>query len=451
MGNLLTHFKTMLAQYKNAERSKKYGSVVKQVIDELLEARGSIARVASYKTEATGTLTVTVPVPLKEYSQNIINTLSDLAEKLGVEKVDFFPSNNLLIRITKEQAKLPVIVPRFQEDKDLQIPLGLHTQTSEPVWLNLRHNPHLLIAGSTGKGKSVCLENIIMHVDQYFDDTRFIMVDPKRIELSAFDVLPKLHQPIITEPDEAVLQLRDVCTLMDDRYRRMKDLHTKDFRKLHEPRLFVIVDEYADLMMTSRKLEDEGGEKLDIEKFICRIAQLGRAAGIHLIIATQRPSVDVITGLIKNNIPTRIAFGVGSSYDSKTILDESGAESLPSAGFGILRDEHGMQPFKGVLVSEKERDEYLNRYPTKTAFITRPISDAVVELRQQEKLFYGLTEGKIREYLGTIKVYRNVQARNDLGIAHAHAHELGKLLDTQSVVKHEGRIRHVVAPEKFSL
>lgn len=441
----------MLAQYKNAERSKKYGSVVKQVIDELLEARGSIARVASYKTEATGTLTVTVPVPLKEYSQNIINTLSDLAEKLGVEKVDFFPSNNLLIRITKEQAKLPVIVPRFQEDKDLQIPLGLHTQTSEPVWLNLRHNPHLLIAGSTGKGKSVCLENIIMHVDQYFDDTRFIMVDPKRIELSAFDVLPKLHQPIITEPDEAVLQLRDVCTLMDDRYRRMKDLHTKDFRKLHEPRLFVIVDEYADLMMTSRKLEDEGGEKLDIEKFICRIAQLGRAAGIHLIIATQRPSVDVITGLIKNNIPTRIAFGVGSSYDSKTILDESGAESLPSAGFGILRDEHGMQPFKGVLVSEKERDEYLNRYPTKTAFITRPISDAVVELRQQEKLFYGLTEGKIREYLGTIKVYRNVQARNDLGIAHAHAHELGKLLDTQSVVKHEGRIRHVVAPEKFSL
>ena len=448
MGNLLN---TIIGIHEK----KKYGKWATDRLKVMLDARGSKASIKKYKHENDNVFSVALTVPLSEYSQNVISNLSDLQEKLGAAKIDFIVNmEEILVRITKIQAQIPVLVPRFQTTEPLAIPLGVNTDTGSPVWLDLKYNPHILIAGSTGKGKSVCLENIIMHVDEFFEDAMFIMVDPKKIELTSFEGIKKLYRPIITEPAEAILELHKICALMDERYRNMRKLGTKDFRKLHEPRLFVIVDEYADLMMTSTKQKDEEDETVTLEHVICRIAQLGRASGIHLIIATQRPSADVITGLIKNNIPTRIAFGVGGAVDSRIILDEAGAEKLPAAGFGLLRNEDGLQMFKGVFVTEKERKEYLNRYPKFTIRnITQMPQDesSTPEATKTLGSFYGVSQGDIIAYLESREIYRNVDARNDLKISHAQANELGQILDACGCVKPKGRKRLIIDPSKFTL
>lgn len=444
-------------------------------INSVLEARGSKSIVTSYSSDEDKIIYFYISIPDGEYSKGVSSKLDDLDEKLDIPQVTIIPGKRVTVKIILKDSGMPSIIPRFTETKELSIPLGMGTRTSEPVWLNLKHNPHLLIAGSTGKGKSVCLENILLHIDEFFHDSKLILVDPKRIELISFARSKKLYTPVITEPRNAIGMLSELCMLMDDRYEQMKKLRTKDFGRLGEPRLFVVIDEYADLMMVARKKDDEDPLP-DIETSICRIAQLGRAAGIHLIVATQRPSVDVITGLIKNNIPTRIAFGVGSAIDSRTIIDESGAEKLRFPGLGLFRSEDGIIPFKGVFVSEKERDEYFDKYDAGffIRHLDKNLPDSSENLFQEntnpvkpihtdeknpnrfsenlfEKKFHDIPESRIREYLTSIDVYRNNDAREDLGLSAEQALKLGQMLDNLGVVKPEGRIRHVVHPEKFYL
>ena len=195
---------------------------------------------------------------------------------------------------------------------------------------------HLLIAGTTGSGKSGCINALISSIllRATPDQVRMIMIDPKKVELSNFDGIPHLLAPVVTNMKQASYVLDNICREMDRRYEVMarhgsaqniRDLNKK-LEKLGEeplPYIMVIVDELADLMMVAPS---------EVEDAVIRLGQLGRGAGVHLVVATQRPSVDVVTGMIKTNIPSRIAFAVSSQTDSRVILDQGGAESLLGSG-----------------------------------------------------------------------------------------------------------------------
>lgn len=226
--------------------------------------------------------------------------------------------------------------------------------------------PHMLIAGATGSGKSVCINTLIMSIlyKAHPDDVKLIMVDPKVVELSVYNGIPHLLIPVVTDPKKASAALHWAVSEMEDRYRKFADYNVRDLKGYNQkveglfekgeenppskmPQIVIIVDELADLMMVSP------GE---VEESICRLAQLARACGIHLIIATQRPSVDVITGLIKANMPSRVAFAVSSGVDSRTILDMVGAEKLLGKGDMLFYPQGYSKParIQGAFVSDKE-------------------------------------------------------------------------------------------------
>lgn len=253
--------------------------------------------------------------------------------------------------------------PEFTEAKSkLTLPLGRDV-SGRPVVANLDAMPHLLIAGATGSGKSVAMNSFLCSLlyQNSPQDLRFIMIDPKRVELTSYNNIPHLLTPVITDPEKAAVSLRWVVAEMTRRY---GELHDKKVRNIFEhnaidgvnklPKIIVIIDELADLMMASGR---------EVEASICRIAQMARAVGIHLIVATQRPSVDVITGLIKANIPARMAFAVSSSIDSRTILDGIGAEDLVGMGDMLYLPTGQNKPVRiqGIYVSTEEIERITNR------------------------------------------------------------------------------------------
>ncbi len=226
--------------------------------------------------------------------------------------------------------------------------------------------PHLLIAGSTGSGKSVCINTIIMSILYKADpkDVKLIMIDPKVVELSVYNGIPHLMIPVVTDPKKAAGALHWAVAEMTERYNKFAEIGVRDIHGYNSrvdsievpegqdapkkmPQIVIIVDELADLMMVASN---------DVEEAICRLAQLARACGIHLIIATQRPSVNVITGLIKANMPSRIAFAVTSGVDSRTILDMNGAEKLLGKGDMLFNPQGVPKPIRvqGAFVSDKE-------------------------------------------------------------------------------------------------
>ena len=249
--------------------------------------------------------------------------------------------------------------PTFQNDKTL-LSLAIGTDVSgNTVVGDLTRMPHLLIAGATGSGKSVCINALIagMLFQATPEELKYILIDPKRVEFSMFQDMPHLLVPVVTESDHATSALRWAVAEMETRYklfashtvRNIADFNGRapDMGLNPLPYIVIVIDELADLMMVA------AGE---IEELICRIAQLARAVGIHLLVATQRPSADIITGLIKANIPSRIAFAVSSSIDSRVILDETGAEKLLGRGDMLyLPVEAGRATrLQGVFVSDRE-------------------------------------------------------------------------------------------------
>lgn len=232
--------------------------------------------------------------------------------------------------------------------------------------------PHMLIAGSTGSGKSVCINTIIMSIIYKHDpkDVQLIMVDPKVVELNVYNGIPHLMIPVVTDPKKAAGALNWAVNEMTERYKLFADQSVRDLKgynakvdgmrengdsdaPAHLPQIVIIVDELADLMMVAAK---------EVEESICRLAQLARACGIHLILATQRPSVDVITGLIKANMPSRVAFAVSSGTDSRTILDMNGAEKLLGKGDMLFYPQGYTKPsrIQGAFVSDEEVSEVVD-------------------------------------------------------------------------------------------
>jgi S-DNA-T family DNA segregation ATPase FtsK/SpoIIIE len=257
-------------------------------------------------------------------------------------------------------------------DTPLKLALGKGT-SGEPVVADLATMPHLLIAGATGSGKSVCINATVacLLFNNRPEDLKLILVDPKRVELTNFNGISHLLAPVIVEVEEVVGALKWVTQEMDRRFKIFSGLHVRDIeaykalpasrQQEHLPYIIIIIDELADLMMIA---PDE------VERLICRIAQMARATGIHLIIATQRPSVDVVTGLIKANFPSRISFAVTSQVDSRVILDTPGAEKLLGRGdmLYMASDSSQLVRLQGSYVSTKELNKLVRFWKRATIY-----------------------------------------------------------------------------------
>ena len=228
-----------------------------------------------------------------------------------------------------------------------------------PIIADLKEMPHLLIAGSTGSGKSVCINAILTSIlyKASPEEVRLVLIDPKVVELGGYNGIPHLLIPVVTDPNKAAAALNWAVSEMTDRYKRFAEVSVRDLAHYNEkmiktneddkclPQIVIIIDELADLMMAAPN---------QVEESICRLAQMARAAGMHLIVATQRPSVDIITGVIKANIPSRIAFSVSSQFDSRTILDMSGAEKLVGKGDMLFSPQSLNKPIRvqGSFISD---------------------------------------------------------------------------------------------------
>jgi S-DNA-T family DNA segregation ATPase FtsK/SpoIIIE len=251
--------------------------------------------------------------------------------------------------------------PEFANSAALTFPLGRDV-SGEPIFTNLSKMPHLLIAGATGSGKSTVVHTLLTSLlyKNSPDTLRLILVDPKRIELSIYDGIPHLAAPVITEGKKAISAIRFGIEEMERRYQTLLEAGKRDIESYNEkyrdepmPYLVIVIDELADLMAAFGR---------EIESYIVRLAQMARATGIHLVVTTQRPSVDVITGLIKANITARIALQVASQVDSRTILDTAGAEKLLGGGdmLFISGDLSKPKRIQGAYVSEDETDKVIN-------------------------------------------------------------------------------------------
>ncbi|MGI6006261.1 MAG: DNA translocase FtsK 4TM domain-containing protein [Ruminococcus sp.] len=282
----------------------------------------------------------------------------------------------------------------------------------QPVVADIAKMPHLLIAGATGSGKSVCINTLIMSIlyKARPDEVKLIMIDPKVVELSVYNGIPHLYIPVVTDPKKAAGALNWAVAEMTDRYNKFAEYNVRDLKGYNAkvdslqgidddakpvklPQIVIIVDELADLMMVAP------GE---VEDAICRLAQLARAAGIHLIIATQRPSVNVITGLIKANMPSRIAFSVSSGVDSRTIIDMNGAEKLLGKGDMLFYPQGYQKPARvqGSFVSDKEVSSVVE-------FLARSHDASAYDTQIEEKInqHSNLAAGSSEEAAGDRDVY----------------------------------------------
>ncbi|PYI50431.1 FtsK/SpoIIIE family DNA translocase [Paenibacillus flagellatus] len=300
---------------------------------------------------------------------------------IGIE----VPNSEVAVVTMREVMESPV----FQESSSkLSIAFGRDI-SGQAIVGNLAKMPHLLVAGATGSGKSVCINGIITSIlyKAKPDEVKFLMIDPKMVELNMYNGIPHLLAPVVTDPRRASLALKKIVGEMEKRYELFSKFSTRNIEGYNSmiaekqdgeplPYIVVILDELADLMMVAAN---------DVEDSICRLAQKARAAGIHLIIATQRPSVDVITGLIKANIPSRIAFGVSSQVDSRTILDMVGAEKLLGRGDMLFMPVGASKPIRvqGAFLSDQEVEAVVNFCKTQEEAVYQ--EELVPEVEEQSE------------------------------------------------------------------
>jgi len=337
-----------------------------KILEETLESFGVKVKVTQVSCGPAITRYEMQPCPGVKVSK-IVNLADDIALNLAASGVRIeapVPGKSVIgIEVPKKEIstvgfrEVLESAQFIQSSSKLTVALGQDI-TGNSVIADLSAMPHLLIAGATGSGKSVCMNTIICSVlfKASPAEVKFLMIDPKMVELTNYNGLPHLVSPVITDPKKAAGALKWAVYEMEKRYNLFASTGVKDLHRYNElkrgteevlPQIVVLIDELADLMMVAPG---------DVEDSICRLAQMARAAGIHLVVATQRPSVDVITGLIKANIPSRIAFAVSSQTDSRTILDMAGAEKLLGRGDMLFNPVGASKPIRvqGVYLSEDE-------------------------------------------------------------------------------------------------
>ena len=371
-----------------------------RMLETVLDDYGVKGEIVSVRPGPVVTMYELEPAPGLKASR-VIGLADDIARSMSAlsARVSTVPGRSVIgIELPNEHREMvsfrEILSSRDYGDGNQKLPLALGKDIGgDPVVANLAKMPHLLIAGTTGSGKSVAINTMILSLLYKLspDDLRLVMIDPKMLELSVYDGIPHLLSPVVTDPKKAVVALKWVVGEMEDRYRKMSKMgvrnidgyngrvaealnkgemfkrtvqtgfddetgepvfETEEFEPKKMPYIVVIVDEMADLMMVAGK---------EIEACIQRLAQMARASGIHLIMATQRPSVDVITGTIKANFPTRISFQVTSKIDSRTILGEMGAEQLLGMG-DMLYMAGGAKITRchGPFCSDEEVEEVVN-------------------------------------------------------------------------------------------
>jgi S-DNA-T family DNA segregation ATPase FtsK/SpoIIIE len=322
----------------------------------------------------------------------------------------------------------------------LSVALGLDV-SGRPLAADIARMPHVLIAGATGSGKTVCLNSFICTVlfRASPNEVKFILVDPKRVELIQYNGIPHLLTPVIVEPEKVVSALKWAIGEMDRRYKLFAETGVRNIDAYNElsgftalPYIIIIVDELADIMLFA---------PVEVEDTICRIAQMARATGIHLIISTQRPSVDVLTGLIKANIPCRISFAVSSMVDSRVIIDQGGAEKLLGRGdmLYIPPDQAKPTRIQGALVSEPEIQKVI-AYLRKEAAPAYTEEVTTMPVRTFRGGLVGTTEEKdelFDEALRTVCQYDRASAsllQRRLSIGYARAARILDQLEAAGVV-----------------
>jgi S-DNA-T family DNA segregation ATPase FtsK/SpoIIIE len=388
-----------------------------RIIEETLASLGAPVRVQEINQGPVITQYGTEPLFISSRTgrttkvkvSKIAGLADDLALALSARSIRIqapIPGKGLVgIEVPNEQAALVSLRDVMESDAYTSINgrlrLGLGQDVSgQAVVADLRSMPHLLIAGATGSGKSVCVNSTIaaLLLQNSPDTLRLILVDPKRVELTQYNGIPHLLAPVIVDVDRVVATLRWIPREMDSRYRRFSGIGARNIEDYNQrvanqqdltpiPYIAVLIDELADMMMQAPE---------ETERVICRLAQMSRATGIHLIIATQRPSVDVVTGLIKANFPARIAFAVASSVDSRVILDSPGAERLLGQGDMLFMPPDVAQPLRlqGAFVSDRELDRLItfwrNAVEPAEQGIIEPLpgtDSSVKELVKQPPLF----------------------------------------------------------------
>lgn len=316
---------------------------------------------------------VTIAPQIVHYDINLLDILQYNESKLKRLLLAFSARHNTAATLTSSTvADFAIDIVRT-EKAPLYLKTGIYTNTfnaatrsssiagidtnNRPVTIDIAAAPHVLIAGTTGSGKSVLLNSLICSLLYKITPAtgRLLMIDPKQVELSIYEGLPHLYRPIVKGAPEAITALAELCEEMDKRYKYMAKRGAKSIADTNMPRIYCIIDELADLMLTSKKT---------VESYIIRIAQLGRAAGIHLIVATQRPTVNIITGLIKANISTKIALAVSNVSDSITILNHGGAEKLTGRGDAIIKtpDKITERRFQSFYTPDEDIQAIVNHY-----------------------------------------------------------------------------------------
>ena len=339
--------------------------------------------------------------------------------------IRIFGNENIQLVSPLEGGLIGVEVPRDDREFVSFLELARNSNLSAPlstilgkdmdgniVTADLSKMPHLLVAGATGSGKSVFINTLLCSVISRMspEEVKLVLIDPKRVELSAYAKLPHLAYPLVTDPTEAGMALMKVVDEMSYRYELLSRAGVRNIAEYNEtaeeklPLILVVIDELADLMMVARR---------DVEKSIVRITQLARAAGIHLVVATQRPSVNVITGLIKANMPSRLSFAVSSKTDSRVILDQMGAEVLTGMGDSLFVPQGAFkaQRIQGAFISTEEVQGIVDKWKD----IPRDEDQVVVSSSQvaQARKLWDMTQ-----YVSVSMLVRNmdIDARTALAI-----------------------------------
>ena len=429
--NILSKSTTNISQKKEADGTNKENSLK---LEKVLEEYGVIGKIVDYKTGPIVTLYEFIPSAGTKASK-VIGLADDIARAMSSvsARISSQPGKTSLgieIPNLKRQGVMfgdLVDSPKFYElNSCLTLALGKDI-SGQLVFADLEKMPHLLIAGTTGSGKSVGINTIIMSILYRFrpDECKLILIDPKMLELSIYEDIPHLLTPVVTNPNKAVFALKWVVKEMEERYKLMSSLNVKNINSYNEkskkilstgkklyknvqtgideatrqpilekreiplekmPFIVVVIDEMADLMMVAGK---------EVENLVQRLAQMARASGIHLVTATQRPSVDVITGTIKANFPSRLSYKVASKFDSRTILNEMGAEQLLGSGDMLfLENGSNLKRLHGGFLSEAEIEKVVKSIKEQAIF------DQKTEITLEEKnengsLGFGFDDGEV--------------------------------------------------------
>ena len=350
--------KNQISKSNNDNENKKANS---ELLEKVFEDFNIDIEVVNVKYGPVVTLFEILPAAGTKIN-TIINLADDISRSMGVGAVriaQIFGTQFLGVEVPNEKRET-ITIKELLSDSNFtntshKIPLCIGKDISGNIEvIDLSKTPHLLVAGTTGSGKSVFINTLLASILYKFspEEMRLILIDPKMLELSVYNDIAHLLTPVVTEPKKAIIALKWVCKEMERRYSLMNEENTRSLEGYNQksierlPYIVVFIDEMADLMMTAGK---------EVEHHVQRLAQMARACGIHLVMATQRPSVDIITGSIKANFPSRISFQVASKYDSRTVLGETGAEQLLGNGDMLMSKNGGnIIRYQSAFISDNE-------------------------------------------------------------------------------------------------